>query len=519
MILEGDSGVVPDRRQCQGRRLRRAGLFVVWSCSERGYGVKRCLVGLLLAAVVGGVVVGGAAPGVRLIGGSPIAIQSAPWAVIVRYSPPNSSLEYDCTGSIVTASIVVTSAFCLYDSSGQLEPAGELSITAGVSNLDSPTSTDTEEDRTVGSVRVHPGFVYAANGGDVATDDVASLTLVTPLNLNGKTVQPVALPAPNTSFPAGTAVTLAAFGAESAGGEGGQLDAVASTVEAQGHCGAQGVKGLSATNGVVLCASAPGASMCDGDGGGPLTSTGAKPVLEGIAVAATQQCSAGSETIFTYVGAPEILAFIQGNNSTQPTDAPRPSTTTSWSLDWFLPLVVGSTLRCTTGGWGGSVKVTYAFMNTATGQTLQSGTSGKYVLPASAVGTSIDCQISVTNGGGTTVETTNTAADVKPAPTFKLIPSPLSTTRPGEPVKLAVLINSPSGLAGLFEVCANVPAAVVAHRCSSTDDKKYGIPFEHQFNLTFEIKPTATPGPVHVAIAATAGVRTAARTVTLLIKR
>ncbi len=404
----------------------------------------------------------------------------------------------------------------MYDSSGNLEQASDISITAGVSDYQSPTSTDVEQDRAVVSHRIHPGFRYS--GGEGESDDVAVLTLGTPLDLSGRAVQAVSLPAPNAPFPSGTAVSLAGFGqSSSTDTTGSQLESITSTVEPQGDCGSQPVGGLNATNGIVLCATSPAGSICDGDGGSPLVTTSGTPVLVGIAVAATQECTAGSQTIFTYVGAPEILQFIQGNNNTQPLTAPRASSATSWRLLWYLPLVVGDTLRCTTGGWGGSVKVVYSFLNTATTQVLQAGPSGRYVLPPAAAGTTIDCKVSVSNGGGTTVETTNSATGIKPAPQARIEPIAPIVGSPGQTITMRVVLRSPPGLSGTFKVCAELPRTVAGQPCRSIHQRPFGATFNFPFVLTFTIKPTAPPGTVHITVNATAGLSTARTTALLRI--
>src|SRR5579872_558145 len=112
-------------------------------------------VGLVIAALlVAGCAVGSAASQERVVGGAAIPIESAPWTVLVRYVPTGSTVQYDCTGSVLTPNLILTSAFCLYDSSGKLEPAAGISVEAGVSDYQTPTSTDHEQDRAVGSYRV-----------------------------------------------------------------------------------------------------------------------------------------------------------------------------------------------------------------------------------------------------------------------------------------------------------------------------------------------------------------------------
>ena len=170
--------------------------------------------GLALAVIVGAVSSANASSAVRVIGGTPIHVQAAPWAVVVA-TVFHSTTEQDCTGSVIDASHVLTAAHCLYDTCGVLAQPSSVYVLAGVSNFLSPISSDQEQDRSASSFRVHPGYVYSTVD---MPDDVAVLTLSAPLDLSGGAVQAVALPAPNAPFPAGGAVSIAGFGLQLATG-------------------------------------------------------------------------------------------------------------------------------------------------------------------------------------------------------------------------------------------------------------------------------------------------------------
>jgi hypothetical protein len=120
---------------------------------------------------------------------------------VVDITCGTDSSDYDCTDSILDASLVLTSAYCLYNSAATLEQMAGLTVTAGVSNFLSPTSTDREQQRTMSAIRIHPGFVYSAVGA-TQPDDVAVLVLSAPLDLSGPGVQVVALPSPGAPLPA-----------------------------------------------------------------------------------------------------------------------------------------------------------------------------------------------------------------------------------------------------------------------------------------------------------------------------
>jgi len=149
-------------------------------------------------------------PAGTVVGGTPIVVQSAPWAVYLRVSM--GATGSFCSGSIIDAQHVVTAAHCVYGPDGTPVPATALRIRAGISSSSRTIRSDAEQDRDVVSVRVHPGYGGPAAG---SADDVPVLTLDQPLDFGGTAVQPVALPGPGTGFPAANAdVGFAGFGRE-----------------------------------------------------------------------------------------------------------------------------------------------------------------------------------------------------------------------------------------------------------------------------------------------------------------
>jgi secreted trypsin-like serine protease len=211
-----------------------------------------------------------------------------------------------CGGSIVDPLHVVTAAHCLYDPTGTEMPPNALSVRAGISNITSTTAGDAEQDRAVSVASVYPGYVW--NGG-ASENDVAVLTLSAPLTLGGPTAQAVALPAAGV-FPAGAQAQIAGFGKQSAtAAPDGSLRQISLTVESPSACGAA-ASTLLESLATALCASGSGDSICAGDSGSALVSAGATPVLLGLVSAGPTGCTPGSDGIFTWVGAPQILAFI-----------------------------------------------------------------------------------------------------------------------------------------------------------------------------------------------------------------
>ena len=469
--------------------------------------LKRLVQGLVVAAAVAAIL---AAPAMSVSGGTVIQVQAAPWTVFVQQVA--GSARFLCTGSVVDPSHILTAAHCLFDEAGNQAQPVQLSIKAGVSNFTAPLSTDLEQDRAVSSYRIHPGYVWNSKP---TPDDVAVLALAVPLDVSGPGVQTVALPSAGMAYPTGAAVGLAGFGRQNPTiSSSGPLDWMTATVDPQGGCGASG--GLIDNNAIVVCASSPTSAVCSGDSGSGLVTTTAIPVLIGVVSAGSVTCGSGTHGLFTYTGAPEILQFIQGINT--PPTAPRANGSTFLEIKWDPPLVVGNTLSCTTSGWVGQAQFTYMFVNTGTGDVLQSGPAATYLVPASAVGDKVACEVAASNAGGTALEETDPTSAVKSAPQVRIQKLAPIAARPGSHVSLHVTLLAPVGLWGKYNVCVTLPAKVGGHLCRSTRNTD-GSSGAFPFDFTFKIRPTAPIGTAKVAIAATAGVSSANGTAVLRISR
>ncbi len=373
-----------------------------------GNAARRFVVGLGLAAVLGSVVAGSGASALRIVGGKSIEATAAPWAVFVMVGSGSSADR--CTGVIIDASHVLVAGHCVYRNN-RLAALAQITVRAGISNSNAPVSSQ-EQDRTVSAYRVPPGF---RNTGLDVPDDVAVLTLAMPLALNTPYVQATALPAANAPFPGGAEVVIAGFGRTVGKGlTAGPLKEMTAIVERQGNCGAFGNASFYFdADGVFICAYTPVAAACGGDSGDGFVTTGHRVVL-GVLEDASPGCAPRSMEIGAYVGAPEILDFIQGNN--RPPVAPRLTRATSVELRAPATPAVGSTLRCAATGWSPPVRISYSYLDVSTGQILK-GNSGQVLrVPPQAAGTSILCQVAVTNAGGTLVADSTQTVRVQPAP-------------------------------------------------------------------------------------------------------
>lgn len=355
---------------------------------------------------------GGHSPSARaaIVGGSQIAITQAPWQVFVVSTIPveKGVLLLLCGGSVIDETHVVTAGHCMFNpENGSVVPSEDVSVVAGTSDFAHPEAGEQEVEAS--KVRVHPNFDYAAGPG--ASDDIAVLELAKPLVFS-TLVRPIGLVAAGATPGEGVQVNLTGFGQESTTSDPeGPLNSIGMTIGYSRPCGGE-------ADAVFLCASAPSGSGCEGDSGSGLTE-GPAPVLVGVmdtvAVVAGEECQADSENGFVNVAAPEIRDFLEGSET--PPLAPRGG----GAIIRAVP-EVGHLMTCEPGTWSGSPAFTYAFVNSANGQTLQAGPSPTYPLTDADVGRTIYCQVSASNIGGTGTGRT---------PALSAIKAPASPPTPG----------------------------------------------------------------------------------------
>jgi hypothetical protein len=364
--------------------------------------VRRSLIALALACLALPAAAGGAS---SVVGGSAVAIQGAPWVAHVQYQDGPTSF-YHCSASILDETHVVTAAHCLFTDAGVRAQPSQLTVHAGTTNFFSAAATDQPQVRAVASLRVHPGFAWSAQ---VDRDDVAVLVLATPLDLSGPSARAVALPSAGAA-PARLGVSLAGYGRQDPSRpSSGQLASMSATLEAQGDCGSF-ASAIDGANGVLFCLTSPTSAVCSGDSGAGVVIAGATPTLVGVVDAAN--CTPGDDALAASLYAPEVLAFVQGNDT--PPTAPRAATPPR--LRWSGPVRVGSTLTCSAGG-GRQTPVTasYTFLTADSGRVLQSGAKATYVVAARALHAAIRCRALVANDGGTLLVTTNASPNVAAA--------------------------------------------------------------------------------------------------------
>jgi len=354
-----------------------------------------------------------------IVGGSQVSIGQAPWQVAVEAVIPEEKgfVEILCGGSILDSSHILTAAHCVFDSkTSKLTPAEDFTVRAGTSDLAFHGGAE-EQERAVTDARPHPYYTYDSDGGRVNPDDVAVLTLQEPLVL-GPAATPISLIAAGSSPTEGTPVNLTGFGEEDPATNelNEKLYSLGMTVGWPRECGGE-------NDAVLICASSPSGTPCNGDSGGGLTISGSTlvGVEDDYDLVSGKRCAAGAENAFANVAAPEIQDFIDG--SEEPPRAPRGGR----AVIREAPINDG-VMSCEPGSWSEDPTYTYTFIDTTDGQVLQQGGVSTYAVPGAEVGHAISCEVQASNAGGVGMGRTPglpaTAAAPVPAPAPAPAPPP-----------------------------------------------------------------------------------------------
>jgi hypothetical protein len=392
-----------------------------------------------------------------IVGGSQITIGQAPWQVAVEAMIPEEKdfVKILCGGSILDAAHIVTAAHCVFDpKTGEVTPAEDFTVRTGTSNLASHGEPE-EQERVVTNVRAHPYYTYTPDSGQVLPDDIAVLTLQEPLLL-GPAAAAIPMVSPGASPAEGTLVTLTGFGEENPLIDelNDKLYSLGMTVGWPRECGGE-------NDAVLLCASSPSGTPCNGDSGGGLT-LGSPATLVGVeddfTLVSGKRCVAGAENAFADVAAPEIQDFLDG--SEEPPRAPRGG----HAVIREAP-INGGVMSCESGSWSESPTFTYTFLDSSTGQIVQQGASTTYAVPAAELGHGILCEVQASNAGGTGVGRTPPLQAISAAPVPQLasqLPAAQATAATAPPTP------PPTGhvsLAGTSIAVQNGGAALVKLEC------------------------------------------------------
>lgn len=366
-----------------------------------------------------------------IVGGSQVAISQAPWQVEV-FAEFQSGNENSCGGAILDSTHVVTAAHCTFDlERGEPLPASALIVVGGTAHLTAEEIKNNPEvqARFVSEVRVHPMFEFSQGPG--TSDDVAVLTLKTPLSL-GASVGPIAL-SPSEP-PEGASTRLTGFGEQEPEMEPDSfLYSLGLTTSYPRRCGEE-------ADAVFTCASSASGSACFGDVGSVLTV--GEPatligLLDAVSGASGKLCQPGADNQFVNLVAPEISDFLKGSSS--PPRAPRGGA----GIRVHGVLMAGNALTCEPGSWTDASSFSYGFVESTGAQMLQFGPSSTYELTAADVGRTIYCEVQASGPGGTGVVRTSALRAIEPPlPSSSPPPGPTTTPTPTESVASGNAANS-----------------------------------------------------------------------------
>jgi hypothetical protein len=358
----------------------------------------------------------------QIISGKESSISEFPWQVFVL-AEEGEGATGSCGGSILNATTILTAAHCVdHEETATPYPVEDFLVIAGASEVLLATDEAHPPSRQVVKVksfRADPYYVPDAKGGPSSKDDVAVLTLETPLELSPeKSTAAIGL-VPIGATPApGTTLSVSGYGRES-GAEGavpnGKLYSTTLTAISSDACRTLVGEVNSA---VFLCGVSATSATCQGDSGGPVTE-GSPAVQVGTVDIGPTGCPPGEPDGFMNLAAPEIRDFIEGSES--PPVAARPTSFPVLKPAGATP-VDFSPLTCEPGAWSGSPTFSYSFqVENASAELLQSGSGNIFTPPSSLVGAPLVCIVQASNPGGVTTARSATtpaiAADTAPPAT------------------------------------------------------------------------------------------------------
>jgi len=417
-----------------------------------------------------------------IVGGTEISITQAPWQVRVEERIPTAGGEevFGCSGSILSATEVLTAAHCAFNGSEQV-PASEIFVKAGTSDF-KETEGQTVD---VGAVRVHPDYGPNTNPSQDNPYDVAVLELEEPITTPA--AKPIALAQSSEVLPVETAVKVAGFGWEVAAIEeaDGTLNSIDMHLVSSQDCGGE-------NEALFLCGRTPEGSVCFGDSGSGLTlpaTLTTEPKLIGVTDTVEERCANNALAGFANLTAPVIRNFVIG----------APQQLKDSGAEIVGSPQVGQSLTCEPGQWTGAPTVTYTFIDSPGGPTLQSGSSPTYTLSAGDVGQTVLCEVHAVNKHGSGSARTEASPPIEAVP---VLPSVMRTVDLPPPSNTSTPIIAPLA----SNVALLTTGITVQNGNASVKVQCHGIAICHgQLTLTtkttvqFKGKPTLRTVPIGTA--------------------
>jgi Trypsin len=342
--------------------------------------------GLILGASWG--IAGNAAASSGINGGPAVASPSeAPWSVLIDARTDGPSTE--CSGSILDATHILTAAHCTFDEvTGRTIPPADITVTAGVDELDAGAGSSDLQKVRVASVAVDPGYEPGLYG-----DDVALLTLGSPLDL-GPAVAAIRPVAANAAPAVGVPVALFGWGQVASGKGDRREHSLAERIVPQWQC-ESGVPS-------IICAAAAAGTACSGDSGAGLVVAGRHPTLVGVEdYSVGPLCTPGDVDVYANAASPEIARWLAGGTTAE--RAPR----TSGSPSLWGQSIVGGVVTCRSPSWSGAPHVSLEFIDVTTNALVQKGADTYRIEPGQS-GHELECMAVARDSAGETAALSGT---------------------------------------------------------------------------------------------------------------
>jgi Trypsin len=351
-------------------------------------------------------------PAMAVVGSHQVNIEDHPYQVaLVNADKPAVDPEGQyCGGSIRDEWHVITAAHCVFNTNGngQRRDPSEIDVLAGATTLSNESAGQRVD---VQSISFDPDF----NNPNPFQNDAAVLTLAQPLVL-GPSAQPVSIidAADRQALQTHDPLFVSGWGIYT------YVPAPTAADTLRGATVDYWTKDDCESNFIItvepgeLCAETladpahnePAHDSCNGDSGGPLVKQ-ADPLvpaddrLVGLVSFGAPTCGQdpNSPGVYTDVAYEPIKNFLL-----QPNPPPAPANTSGPALSGVA--AIGQDLTCSPGSWTGAPSFSYQFVRSQGGADVgvaASGTSPVYRVIAQDAGTTLRCDVTATNPGGSGV--------------------------------------------------------------------------------------------------------------------